>query len=149
MKKVILLIGLLLFTINNLYGIEPDGNRALKSSTKEEYELQERCSKRAEELFRKEFSNETVSNYYTNHYNRKLNKCFILVTETSIHRDKETREKLGVSSTYKTLLDINENKLYGSFWKLSKGVLMDCEVLGKHCNSENEWDSLVKPYMEE
>lgn len=125
------------------------------ASIEEQYELQERCSKRAEELFKKECGNYIVSNEagttmsnYTNHYNRKLNKCFILVTQTSIPKDKEAMEKWGVS-TYKTLWDINENKLYGSFFKFSKDGLTDCEVLGKHCSSEYEWDALVKPYMEE
>lgn len=143
MKRILLIP---LFFISIIFSLLSNSYAA---SIKEEYELQERCSKRAEELFRKEYGNETMSNYYTNHYNRKLNKCFILVTETSIHEDKETREKLGVSSTYKTLLDINENKEYGGFFKFSKGGLMQCEVLGKHCNSESEWDAFVKPYMEE
>ena len=118
-------------------------------NVKEEYKLQGRCGKRVEELFRKEYGNATAPRViYTNHYNRKLNKCFILVTET-VYNPKEIRKELGVSSTYKTLDDINENKPYGFFWKLSNGALMSCEVLGKNCKSEAQWDALVKPYMEE
>jgi len=123
------------------------------ASTKEEYELQERCGKRAEEIFRIEYGNGNkagkMSNY-TNHYNRKLNRCFVIVIEiqTSIPDDKEIMEKVGFW-TDKTLCDINENKVYGHFLKFSNGGLMDCKVLGKHCSSENEWDALVKPYMEE
>jgi hypothetical protein len=90
------------------------------ASTKEEYELQERCGKRAEERFKKEYGSETTMSNYSNHYNRKLNKCFILVTQT-IHNDKETREMLGIS-TIRTLVDINENKVYGGFFKFSGGV---------------------------
>jgi len=122
---------------------------------KEAYELQERCGKSAEEFFKKYCGDYIVTNKagrivsnYTNHYNRKLNKCFILVTET-VYNPKEIRKELGVSSTYKTLDDINENKPYGFFWKLSNGALMSCEVLGKNCKSEAQWDALVKPYMEE
>jgi hypothetical protein len=143
MKRILLIA---LFFIGIIFSLFANSCTA---QIKEEYELQERCGKRAEEVFRKEYGHETISNYYTNHYNRKLNKCFILVTETVKQWDKELIEKLGVSSTYKTLLDINEKKPYGIFRKLSKGTLMNCEVLEKHCNSESEWDALVKPYMEE
>jgi len=122
---------------------------------KEAYELQERCGKSAEEFFKKYCGDYIVTNKagrivsnYTNHYNRKLNKCFILVTQTSFPKDKETREELGIS-TDKTLWDINENKGCGAFLKFDKGGLMYCEVLGKDCKSESGWDALVKPYMEE
>ena len=141
-----------LFFIGIIFSLFPNSYAA---STKEEYELQERCSKRTEDLFKKEYGNYIVSNEagtttsnYTNHYNRKLNKCFILVTQTHIPKDKETREKLGVSIE-KTLVDINENKLYGHFFKFSNGGLTVCKVLGKHCSSDNEWNALVMPYMEE
>ena len=46
--------------------------------------------------------------------------------------------------------DVNENKTYGSFIS-SKGdhKTVYCNVLDKSCNSKEEWDKLVKPYMEE
>lgn len=149
MKRI---LSIVLFFIGITF---PLFTKSYAAPTKDEYELQERCGKRAEELFKKEYdgyivSNETgtmISNY-TNHYNRKLNKCFILVTQTFISKDKETREKLGIS-TETNLVDINENRPYGHFFKFSQGGLTVCEVLGKHCSSQNEWDALVKPYMEE
>ena len=151
MRRVILLMALIFMgIIFTLFG------NSHAAPIKEEYELQERCGKRAEERFKEGYGNSIVSNgdgtvimsNYTNHYNRKLNKCFVLVMSTSIPKDKTTREKYGIS-TDKTLWDLNENKEYGGFFKFSKHALMRCDVLEKHCNSENEWDSLVKPYMEE
>lgn len=61
----------------------------------------------------------------------------------------EELEKDGVT-TDKELWDINDNKVYGWFLKFDKFKNpVNCGVSGKDCNSESEWDSLVKPYMEE
>jgi hypothetical protein len=122
-------IGIIFFLFANSY----------RASIKEEYELQERCGNRAEERYRKEYGNETPMSNYTNHYNRKLNRCFILVTQ------------IIQSDTYKTLVDINENRPHGFFSKIVslRTPTSWCEVLGKPCHSESEWDSLVRPFMEE
>ena len=48
------------------------------------------------------------------------------------------------------LYDINENREYGSFLKHESDSLpFDCKVSGKMCRSEQEWESLVSPYMDE
>jgi hypothetical protein len=122
------------------------------SSTKEDYELHEKCGKRCEEVFKKEYgkgitsdkSGQMMSNYQ-NHYNKKLNKCFINITTTNYPKDKKTDILI-----MKNLWDVNENKEYGSFirWRKSS-TPNDCRVLDKSCGSENEWDLLVKPYMED
>jgi hypothetical protein len=128
------------------------------ASNKEVYELQERCGKRAAELFQKYFGINGISNdkdgqrlsNYTCHYNRKLNKCFMLITSRGYPKDKKEQKNFG-ASTDKGLWDINENKNYGQFFKFDKAAktTMTCEVLEKSCNYEGEWDLLVKPYMEE
>ena len=80
------------------------------------YDLQERCGKRAEQVWQKDFGqNVTNSDYgttmanYENHYNSKLNKCFIF--------EESTLYKKGGGVPFKTLVvvDINENKVYASF----------------------------------
>ena len=123
-------------------------------SAKEDYELKERCGKHAWEYFKKEYGNGMlsfdenviISARYINHYNKKLNKCIVLVTTKSMPKtSKEVRTFID-----KTLLDITELKQYGQFTKLSTGIQPNqCEVSGRHCSSEIEWDSLVKPYLEE
>lgn len=121
---------------------------------KEDYELQERCSKRAAERFKEESGNFAQSDKdtkyrttYTNHYNGKLNKCFVLFTTIGVPMGKEDIQKFGIS-TDKTLWDINENKQYGDFLNFrAMPEPMQCEVSGKICHSEAEWDSLVKAYM--
>jgi len=115
--------------------------------------LQERCGKRAEEFFKREYGN-GISNTkdgqsitgFTNHYNKKLNKCFFLLTTS----DLPYKDKNKSSSTFIALYDINEQKEYGSFFKMQKDNMgFECKVSGKVCNSQDEWEALVKPYMEE
>ena len=120
------------------------------SSKEEDYRLQEKCGKRCDEMFKKELGNGITSDEsssmissYQSHYNKKMNKCFILVKETSYLKDKKRDVILN-----KELIDINENKYYGSFSKYG-GMTNNCIVSGEECKSEEEWDLLVKPYMEE
>ena len=119
---------------------------------REDYELQERCGKRAEESFRREWGSGGVTNTpdgqaiasYRNHYNGSLNKCFVLLTYQSIpFKDKKARPSKQI-----TLYDINESKDYGFFFKFNdNGSPTDCRVAGKSCRSEAEWETLIAPYM--
>jgi hypothetical protein len=113
-------------------------------SAKETYDLQERCGKRAAEIYQKDFgqnvtsdTSSTVIANYENHYNLRLNKCFML--EDSMTYTKDAKEGIKIL----TLADINENKIYGSFDP------MECTVQERSCHSEQEWRALIKPYMEE
>jgi len=119
MKKIDSVISLSFLVLFLLVGCD---------NKKVDYQLQEQCGKRSEE-YSKKFTN---SRFHQNHYNKKLNKCFILVNES---------EKSG-----KGLFDVNESKIYGIY---STKDYLSCYVLEKECKSEEEWDSLVKPYMEE
>ena len=73
LQKIILIIGILCFIPNLSFA----GDKTL--DRKQIYELQERCGKRAAELFKQEYGNGLESNryaLYTDHYNGKLNKFF-------------------------------------------------------------------------
>ena len=90
------------------------------------YDLQERCGKSSEEYFRNRLKEEGS---YTCHYNRKLNKCFLN----------------SFTSSGEKLMDIQENKIYGK-----------CSYSGASCyfyDNENmirnEWEKLIKTFMEE
>jgi len=125
---------------------------------KEDYDLQERCGKQSKEWFEKEWGSENsntssdildVNIFYSNHYNKKQNKCFVLLT----HKIK-SKVKEKYSLTVKSMIDINENNSYGllQVQYIPEGdiiKIMDCKVLDKSCNSEKEWNKLVKPYMED
>ena len=113
---------------------------------KEEYDLQERCGKQCEEFFKDEYGNgvideegELEKTNYQYHYNKKLNKCFIVLTTNGLVKNDNKIYKI------KVFIDVNENQDYGSFYNI--GTFTICNVLDKKCISESEWDLLVKPYM--
>ena len=126
---------------------------------KELYELQERCGKRAAEVFQRN-RNKTINNggtriifNYRNHYNVRLNKCFYLQSMAAV-----TVEADGKSThfNFMQLFDLNENSEYGRFlhdtlWdQLYRAPQQPkCEVLGEACRSETEWWQLLKPFMED
>ena len=116
---------------------------------KVDYQLQESCGKSSRELFTERYGNgllqidnQNIIVSYKNHYNKKLNKCFILLkSETVVKRE--------IIQTLITLGDLNENKEYGRFQFTKENQFVGCVLLEKECKSESEWDLLVKPYMEE
>lgn len=145
-------LGIIIILICSLFFIP----QYLYSSSKEDYELQVRCGVRSGEWFKKEYGKGTSSNeygktyqFYKNHYNKKQNKCFVLLTYTFEPNNKEKNITI-----IKQLMDINENKIFGSLQKEYKPEskiikIKNCFVLEKFCNSSDEWDKLVKPYMED
>jgi hypothetical protein len=109
---------------------------------------QERCGKRAEQIFAKNWPHGSPDNsagytttaFYTSHYNAKLNKCFML--ETSQGYDPKR------PFVMKFLLDANSNKEYGQFFK-SIGFPPTCNLGDQICSSEPKWDAMARVYMEE
>jgi hypothetical protein len=81
----------------------------------DKYELQERCAKRAEQIFSKDWPHGspdnslgyTVTANYQSHCNPTLNKCFMLEISEAYQKDRPTLEK--------TLLEVNSNRQYGQF----------------------------------
>jgi hypothetical protein len=131
--------------------------KASAEPNKEQYELQERCGKRAAEMFKSDYprgresGTATVNTEdgtdiitYENHYSAALNKCFYLQITTT------TKKKPPISATtIMNLFDINENKQYGTFFGISDRPPALCELQQKVCHSESEWRELLRPYMEE
>jgi hypothetical protein len=74
---------------------------AQAQTAREKYDLQERCGRRAAEVFAKEwgtgFTAKATANY-ENHYSSRLNKCFYLITTNA-----QGIQMMG-------LFDLNENK---------------------------------------
>ncbi len=120
---------------------------------KVQYELQERCGKQAAETFKREWKSNVVTQKdgqfvasYRNHYSAKLNKCFYVEMSNFYPKGKPG----SASHESLRLFDLHENKEYGTFYDMrSTDVLMDCRVLEKRCASKAEWESLIKPYMED
>jgi len=133
-----------------LFVICASGQNSHAASKTDEYDLQEKCRKSASEFFATHFgSGNTNDDYgrtidtYMNHYNKKLNKCFILIDEKVYPKDQ-----LIHMTESRILFDANENKEYGSAGTMNDGSFY-CDMLNKECCSINEWNTLLEPYMEE
>jgi hypothetical protein len=74
-------------------------------SRKEIYELQERCGKRAAEVFDQDFPKDQRKGLenFENHYNVQLNKCFLLEMNTSFM----SVEGKTTSMDFLTLVDVS------------------------------------------
>jgi hypothetical protein len=128
MKKVSSVISLSVLFIVLLIGC----NKSSSDNRELDYKLQKQCSEDSERFFKRTYNN-SFEGFYENHYNKRLNKCFMVVDNNKIY--------------WKTFYDVNESKIHGLF--SPDGV--SCFVFENKCKvkSREEWDSLVKSYMEE
>ncbi len=138
-----------------------------------EYELRERCGSYCTDFFHKTYrekmrnqsENFTTQSDYTSHYNRKMNRCYMLV------KSKSTSVKnIGSVVLSEHLVDAHENHILGaftmsvrdSFTDIEKNrtlgeatlsgrehILSECRLLDTRCKSRGEWEKLIQPYMEE
>jgi len=131
------------------------------ASTREIYELQERCSKRAEEVFKDDGrvtragNGQPVVFDFENHFSLILQKCFALETTLIFPTHKASKGKEQAIVAY-FLLDVNEHRSVASFMKVfgtkaptAESRTAICFVDGKKCQSEDEFRALIKPYMEQ
>ena len=138
MKRTFFLaIFIIFFTISFMSLVGCDNQILIKEQSsvpektlKDDYELQEMCKTLGDKYFREQYLSEAS---YRSHYNRKLNKCFLLMEDGR--------------KTSKDLYNVNASIHYGMFFHDEDGIY--CNVLETECKSEKEWDKLVKPYMED
>jgi hypothetical protein len=136
---------------DRLAKLEKD-NQELQAQLKQQQQkattldLQEKCSKQAAAAFTTFGYKEADHASYTNHYNVRVNKCFI-----------ETYN-MGPRGVEERVYDAFELQNYGVIAWLSNGKASDdpwpCQVTipsgeMKMCHSFAEFDDLVKPYMEQ
>jgi hypothetical protein len=87
-----------------------------------------------------EWTNKMGSFHVRKSLNSSLGKCFIL-EQTITTNDRDHRLDYSLFS----ITEVNQNMEYGVYW----GQNGMCWVLGKHCQTEQEWRELIKPFMEE
>jgi hypothetical protein len=116
-------------------------------------ELQAECSKQAARVFKADgWDKKKDQAVYQNHYNEKLNKCFVLEVVTTM--------TAGQFMTTKFLSDAFEGKTVANYSWVSDKVKKYWEVApfvcsvtlpsgeGKACQSSDEFDELIKSYLE-
>lgn len=116
-------------------------------------DLQAKCATQARSVFREQGWDKEQLASYTNHYHRKLNKCFIEISNTAMHNN--------VPSANIALQDAFEGRPYGEYawvnpqqkkyWEVKpfmcKVTLLSGEE--KICVSQDEFEKLIRPYMEQ
>ena len=79
---------------------------------------------------------------YLNHYNSRLNKCIYLEIANTYNR--------GLTSfMWMKLFDLNENREIAVYSKGEGVASAFCLVQAKWCQTEAEWRTLIKPFMED
>lgn len=140
------------------------------ASNKEDYELQEKCARDAKRRFDQEFKDNPAPYYmrdlaeggaqrrnqkgelqwiaqfmpyvYENHFNRKMNRCFMYVSA-------------GPDPVEAYLFDVNEVtplasiSLVQDLQKSVGGETFACLTKGKECDSKESFTAFIRPYMEE
>jgi hypothetical protein len=128
-----------------------------KQSLVADYDHQAKCAKDARSWFNENWSRgkNTIILDFTNHYNVKLNKCFILVEH---HYNSHLASSGGDSWTNDmSITDVYENSTYAQFtenhyiyWKpkYSEGEeVITCSVGGATCKTGEEFNDLIRPHM--
>jgi hypothetical protein len=128
-----------------------------KQTAAQDYELQGKCSKDARVWFNENYSRDkdTLLLDFSNHYNAKLNKCFILV---EYHYTSNFANVGGSSWTnIMTLYDVYENAKYARFIEnhvtnynpeiKTTDEVITCEVYGNDCKTGDEFNGLIRPYV--
>jgi hypothetical protein len=127
-----------------------------KGNAVAEYDLQARCSKDARAWFNENWSRDkdTILLDQTNHYNKTINKCFIV---TEFHYSPTFLEK-GSWINDIEMTDVYENIKYGHFSEKHQLVLKpeyhfqelvdECWVYGSKCKTVEEFKAPAKQYAD-
>jgi len=129
-----------------------------KTRAASDYDLQAKCSKDAGAWFKENWGlpdKDTVLLDYKNHYNRKQNKCFILV---EWHYNSHFAGEGGSSWTNDmSITNVYENEKYGNYsantytyYKptvTTNSEVIRCEFLGQKCTTLEGFNNAVRPYL--
>ena len=124
--------------------------RFLERSKTANLDLQAKCSEQAHQAFAQMGYRERGITNYENHYNPKLNRCFIYV------RGMDLRSSPGTVLSFGYVLDAFEGKRYGEYIQPSGKVEEPpwaCSVTlvsgeTKTCRTLREFSQLVRAYIE-
>jgi len=93
---------------------------------------------------------DTILLDYSNHYNKKENRCFILVQQhlKSTGGVGSWANNMNVWDVYENskIADFSEGHLVG-FNNATDNSLYTCEIYGSKCKSADEFENLIRPSM--
>lgn len=112
--------------------------------------LQEKCSEEAKKFERERFElglhNSDIS--FENHYNKKLDKCFVRIgyyfgIEKGEDGEGYASYGFALYNVFESSKPIGELRYFGDY------NVRICYVGNKRCKTIDEFEALIKPYMEE
>jgi len=129
-----------------------------KNDAAADYDLQAKCGGDARAWFNENWGSrdkDTILLDFSNHYNKKMNKCFIVV---EYHYNSHLVGDGGNSWTNDMVVsDVYENVKYGTFaennysyWKptiTTRSEVITCELYGQKCKTLQEFNQLLYPYI--
>jgi hypothetical protein len=90
-------------------------SKLVAASTTTTIDLQEKCARQSREEYRSDGWEKRSMAGFTNHFNTRMNKCFMEIQDT------DTTSSPGTVITSKTLSDAFEGKVYGTYiWSTDK-----------------------------
>jgi len=114
-----------------------------------EYDLQAKCAKDAKEWFRDNYppDKDTVTLIYIDHYNRKLNTCFIRAAFQFRLFDGSTSWHTTIWNVYENsqYADISENHDFKN--KEHPDQVNSCEVQGQKCTNRQQFDQMTNSLL--
>ncbi len=154
MVKLSLALGVLLLGISSCYyfmfALPKIQNQRLAAQVNAaKWEREQQCSTRAKHFFdESSWSEKNSGASYENHFNNRLNRCFILV--------KSSTSQGNSRFLYRVLMDVNDGKEIAQYHKQVPygqaeyaGKPFVCAILEKFCQTDEEFDAFVKSYMED
>jgi hypothetical protein len=115
---------------------------------KDEYELKKKCGEEASLYFDSNGNGKkdnkdvvTIVSVFKNHYNKKLNACYILTETTKRITDIGIVEEKHLHNLHE-----NDQIAFFSFFK-DKDYIAMCKIQDRECKTEKEFDKFVRPYM--
>jgi hypothetical protein len=138
-------------------GIGPAPSAPVAADPRIVYELREKCGSDAQAWYLQDIVKASigqpagmhvVNTGFTSHYNERLNRCFAIATATLSLLDPKT--KVTKTGTMSALMDVLENKDFGRFFKFNDTATpMACNVNERKCGSQESFDGLTAPFMNE
>jgi|WetSurMetagenome_2_1015567.scaffolds.fasta_scaffold39674_4 hypothetical protein len=105
-------------------------------------EAQEKCAKQSFSTFTNLGYKTEEGASYENHFNIRLGKCFVEISNVNTTEDSVFIQK--------TLFDAYESKVYATLDRFRGKTNSDiCMILEKSCSSETEYEDFVKIYLED
>ena len=91
------------------------------------------------------------SSRFRSHYDRRTSRCYV---ELWLDTIPESAARMSSTFFESNLVDVDENRIIGEVYEATDlqtraTTVLRCAVGDRKCSTLDEWETLVKPYMEQ